>query len=284
MECRLRDGGPPVTFIARVLAIASLAVTIGALGPLACAASDPSSEGSWADLSAGAGDRCIAREGEICGTPAKIGCAAGLLCSTSVPLDDGACIRPGAAPPATPAKPHCTPVRTPGGLCATAAGLTCAPDLECTFGFADDTGARPATGSCRLKVGGKCTFAKRRLCGESMVCDFDPATDPEGEHGICHNGRRCDDEGGGFGVCPEGMSCDIVIDSFADTTLDLITACQILPFAKQGEHCGGGADAICVPGLVCTKHLNLPSHSGTCDPPKDGGNGHFGLDGTDLLH
>jgi hypothetical protein len=141
------------------------------------------------------------KEGEVCGTEARLGCDVGLVCdapdSLLVSEPAGVCRAPNRPPAANPSKPACAPSKA-GGLCGSEAGFVCGPGLTCILPDTG-TGLIVPTGTCRIAEGGPCTPEPliNSGCAGMLLCDFDRELDPDGKNAKCvtpvaANARPCD--------------------------------------------------------------------------------------------
>jgi hypothetical protein len=265
----------PVQIMWKPVSVFSL-VTMGLVG---CTSADDATSGASSDLSSGPSATtapakgCIAAEGQICGTPADIACASGLRCVTFhgdlLQHPDGVCVGSGRALAPNPTPPQCAPVGAQE-ICGTAAHIACGPGLKCQFPA--EAGLQEPDGLCRIEAGNPCSFVSLggSFCDDFLVCDFDRATDPQGQHGTCRSStRKCGDASTSSNGCPSGSMC--VLQAAEVNNGGKVTGlCQMVPDRGEGEACAGLGGAACKAGLTCfVKPFTLPAQGGICMKPSN---------------
>jgi hypothetical protein len=108
------------------------------------------------------------------------------------------------------------------------------------------------------------------LCGSFLVCEFDRATDPQGEHGTCRGGTtNCGEASTSSDGCPNGSMC-VLQDADVHNGTEVKGMCQMVPDRGEGEPCAGLGGAACKEGLTCfVKPFTLPAQGGICMKPSD---------------
>jgi hypothetical protein len=251
---------------------------------LACGTADEDASASAGDsalVAAPPGSGCVpGKEGQICGTQAKLGCDVALACdapptSLLIPHPAGVCRAPNRPPAANPSKPICAPSKA-GGPCGSEAELACGPGLTCIL---PDTGSGLVvpTGTCRIAEGQPCTPEPliNSGCAGMLLCDFDRDRDPLGKSAKCvtpaaAKAKRCDSSLNG-NACSPGFSCSVIPTPCTAGPCTMTTFCQKIPADRElGEACGGLSSRLCKDGLECAVPGGfLPGTAGVCMKPSD---------------